>query len=76
MEHKENTSGVTAAFQTVGLATVVAIIVGVGVWLIQEFVIGADRSAAVGTGAKVAGVLLLAGALVGVLRALRASRHI
>jgi len=60
-----------AALVAVGTATVAAIIVGLGAWLVSEFIMGTPRSEAITTGAIVAGIVLFIGAVFGVFRSAR-----
>ncbi|WP_156968712.1 hypothetical protein [Corynebacterium freneyi] len=57
--------------QIIGLATVVAIVLGVGVWAIAEFAMGKPRSDAIGSGASAAGPVLVIAVIYAVYLALR-----
>lgn len=67
-------SSMVVALSTIGVATVVALIVGFGGWLLLEFVGDASRSEAIRMGSSAAGAVLLIGAVVGVVRSLRLDR--
>lgn len=67
-------SAMSASLTALGLATVAALVVGLVTWLVAELVLDHTRSAAVTTGAWAAAAVLIIGAMVGVLRALRAEQ--
>ena len=61
--------------QIIGLATVAAIVLGVGVWAIAEFAMGKPRSDAIGSGASAAGLVLVIAVIYAVFVALRSGKE-
>ena len=64
----------TSIASLIGTATLIAVFLGLGVWIIEQFVLGADGVTAVRHGASAAGAVLLIAAIIGVVRSLQAGR--
>lgn len=62
----------TSIASLIGTATLIAVFLGLAVWILAQFALGVDGPTAVRYGASAAGAVLLIAAIIGVVRSLQA----